>query len=160
MSSVASSSATSSMSSTVTMPINLLVFVRHRQRHAVEFPEQAQRFLAVVRRRQHRVVAVEQRPHRRVERREQEPPHADVVDQPAVVVDDENHVQRFAVVAVLRGCNRAPRARSTPDAPRRNRASSCGRRCAPDKRAAPARPAVRRARASRAAASPRRAAAR
>ena len=60
-------------------------------------------------------------------RGQQELADADVVDQQALVVDDVDDVQRLAVLAVRRGCSRAPARRSSPRAPRRSAASSAGR---------------------------------
>ena len=91
-----------STSSIVTMPMSMPARVGDRQRRAVVLPEHRDRRFLIVGRLERDEAAVHQVATRaRRATVEQELANADVVDERALVVDDVDDVERFAVLPVL-----------------------------------------------------------
>ena len=108
-----SASATSSTSSIVTMPMSMPAVSVTGSARAVVLAEHGHGRLLIVGRLQRHEPAIHQVGDALVERRQQELADADVVDEQALLVDDVDDVQRFAVLAVTCGRSRAPRERSS-----------------------------------------------
>ena len=100
MSRVAVASATSSMSSIVTMPISMPVVSVTGSADPVVLAEDADGVFLAVARLERDEPAIHQLGYLPVERRQQELANPHVVDQEPAFVDDVDDVERFAVLAV------------------------------------------------------------
>ena len=97
---VAVASATSSTSSMVTMPISMPAVSVTGSARAIVLTEHGDRGLLIVGGLQRDEPAIHEVRDAAIERRQQELADADVVDQQALLVDDVDDVQRFAVLPV------------------------------------------------------------